>query len=123
MGVVGIPHIFDSVVFTNLSYGLLGSHIAAFCCGVNDDDVLVFAWPWATPEIPNPVNVIIVATRTMDKDTLLKDAFTLLMIKWIKIAWYKSNSLSELNRYVKFIIGGYLSLNARCPKKAPRVVS
>jgi hypothetical protein len=27
----------DSVELTKLSFGLLGSHIAAFCCGVNDD--------------------------------------------------------------------------------------
>ena len=35
--VTGIPHIFDSVVFTGLSFdnGLLGLHIASFCCGVN----------------------------------------------------------------------------------------
>jgi hypothetical protein len=29
----GIPHNFDSVELTNLSFGLLMSHIAAFCCG------------------------------------------------------------------------------------------
>jgi hypothetical protein len=35
--VTGIPHIFDSVVLTGLSFdnGLLGLHIASFCCGVN----------------------------------------------------------------------------------------
>ena len=35
--VTGIPHIFDSVVLTGLSFdsGLLGSQIASFCCGVN----------------------------------------------------------------------------------------
>src|ERR671939_57691 len=34
--VTGIPHIFDSVVLTGLSFdaGLLGLHIASFCCGV-----------------------------------------------------------------------------------------
>jgi hypothetical protein len=31
--VIGIPHIFDSVVLTNLSFGLLGSHIFDFSCG------------------------------------------------------------------------------------------
>jgi hypothetical protein len=36
--VFGIPHILDSVVLTTLRLGLLGSHIAALCCGVNDDD-------------------------------------------------------------------------------------
>jgi hypothetical protein len=38
--VFGIPHIFDSVVLTGLSFdvGLLGLHIASFCSGVNDDD-------------------------------------------------------------------------------------
>ena len=37
----GMPHNFDSVELTKLSFGLLGSHIAAFCCGVNDDAVLL----------------------------------------------------------------------------------
>ena len=40
--VTAIPHIFDSVILTTLSFGLLGSHIAAFCCGVIDG---IFAWP------------------------------------------------------------------------------
>jgi hypothetical protein len=41
--VTGIPHILDSVVLTGLSLdGLLGSHIAAFCSGVDDDDDVVF---------------------------------------------------------------------------------
>jgi hypothetical protein len=31
--VFGIPHIFDSVVLTNLSFGLLGSHIFDFSSG------------------------------------------------------------------------------------------
>jgi hypothetical protein len=31
--VFGIPHIFDSVVLTNLSFGLLGSHIFDFSAG------------------------------------------------------------------------------------------
>ena len=31
--VFGIPHIFDSVVLTNLSFGLLGSHISDFSSG------------------------------------------------------------------------------------------
>ena len=31
--VTGIPHIFDSVILTTLSFGLLGLHIAAFSCG------------------------------------------------------------------------------------------
>ena len=42
--VFGIPHIFDSVVLTNLSFGLLGSHISDFSSGetvllVGDDEV------------------------------------------------------------------------------------
>jgi hypothetical protein len=41
VGVGGIPHIRDSVELTNVSLGL---HIAAFCCGVNDD-VILFPWP------------------------------------------------------------------------------
>jgi hypothetical protein len=34
------PHILDSVVLTKSSFddGLLGSHIAALCCSVNDND-------------------------------------------------------------------------------------
>jgi hypothetical protein len=35
----GIPHIFDSVVLTCLSPG---SHIAALCSGVNDDDEVLY---------------------------------------------------------------------------------
>jgi hypothetical protein len=37
--VTGMPHIFDSVVLTGLSFadGLLGLHIASFCSGVNDE--------------------------------------------------------------------------------------
>jgi hypothetical protein len=31
--VTGIPHIFDSVILTTLSFGLLGLQIAAFSCG------------------------------------------------------------------------------------------
>ena len=31
--VIGRPHIFDSVVLTNLSFGLLGSHSFDFSCG------------------------------------------------------------------------------------------
>jgi hypothetical protein len=42
VGVGGIPHIRDSVVLTKLSFG---SHIAAFCSGVNDDGVILFPWP------------------------------------------------------------------------------
>ncbi len=42
--VFGIPHMFDSVVLTNLSFGLLGSHIFDFSSGetvllVGDDEV------------------------------------------------------------------------------------
>lgn len=40
--VFGRPHIFDSVVLTDLSIdaGLLGSHIADLCSGVIDDVIL-----------------------------------------------------------------------------------
>ena len=42
--VTGIPHIFDSVVLTGLSFdnGLFGLHIISFCSGVND---VSFVWP------------------------------------------------------------------------------
>jgi hypothetical protein len=46
--VTGIPHIFDSVVLTGLSFdaGLLGLHIASFCCGVKVTFPCVrFPWP------------------------------------------------------------------------------
>jgi hypothetical protein len=43
----GIPHAFDSVELTKLSFGLLGSHIAALCCGVNDDVAVVVVFDWA----------------------------------------------------------------------------
>ena len=58
--VFGIPHIFDSVVLTNLSFGLLGSHSFDFSCGdmvelgegsgeVDGDGVIggVFCSTWA----------------------------------------------------------------------------
>ena len=40
--------------------GLLGSQIAAFCSGVNDnedDEDIVFDWPWAIPGFPKSVNI------------------------------------------------------------------
>ena len=78
----GIPHNFDSVELTKLSFGLLGLHIADFCCGVNDVAVLLLPWPWATPKIPNSVIVIIVAAKkTRDIDMALKHApFLLVMV-------------------------------------------
>jgi hypothetical protein len=39
------------VELTQLSFELLGSHIAAFCPGVKDDEILLFTWPLATPKI------------------------------------------------------------------------
>jgi hypothetical protein len=64
--VTGIPHIFDSVVLTGLSFdnGLLGLHIASFCCGVNVTFPTVtfpcvwFPWPCALPKVPNTVSII-----------------------------------------------------------------
>jgi hypothetical protein len=50
VGVFGIPHIIDSVVLTIVS---LGSHIAAFCRGVN----VGFPWAWAVSRPANSVNV------------------------------------------------------------------
>ena len=70
--VFGIPHVCDSVVLTDLSFdnGLLGSHIADFCSGVNvrfpsiddDDDVILFPWPWAIPKFPDSDNVDAITT-------------------------------------------------------------
>src|SRR3954470_14532004 len=45
VGVEGMLRIFDSVELTKLSFGLLGLHIADFCCGINDDGVLLLTWP------------------------------------------------------------------------------
>ena len=74
VGVGGMPHIFDSVELTNLSFGLLGSHIAAFCCGVNDD-VILFPWPWAIRKFPNSVSATdnILAARIIVIDIMLID--------------------------------------------------
>ena len=70
--VFGTPHVCDSVVLTDLSFdnGLLGSHIADFCSGVNvrfssiddDDDVILFPWPWAIPKFPDSDNVDAITT-------------------------------------------------------------
>jgi hypothetical protein len=56
----GIPHIRDSVSLTNLSFGLLGLHIAAFCCGVND---VIFPWPLAMLRFPNSISVNTLAAK------------------------------------------------------------
>jgi hypothetical protein len=64
--VTGIPHIFDSVVLTGLSFdnGLLGLHIASFCCGVNVTFPTVtfpcvwFPWPCALAKLPNTASII-----------------------------------------------------------------
>jgi len=57
--VFGIPHIFDSVVLTNLSFGLLGSHIFDFSSGeivllVGDGEVggEGVTWAWLPLIIP-----------------------------------------------------------------------
>ena len=57
--VFGIPHILDSVVLTKSSFdnGLLGSHIAAFCSGVNDDDVDVL--PSSDPGLLQSVQILL----------------------------------------------------------------
>src|SRR5919197_5490953 len=86
VGVGGIPHIFDSVELTNLSFGLLGLHIAAFCCDVNDDnddDVLLLNWPWATSKFPNSVIDItntILAAMIVVIDIIPRDIFCRLMV-------------------------------------------
>ena len=41
-GVVGMPHIFDSVVLT---CDPTDEHIADCCSGVNDEDDVMFSWP------------------------------------------------------------------------------
>jgi hypothetical protein len=81
VGVGGIPHIRDSVVLTKLSFGLLVSHIAVFCSGVNDD-VILFPWPWAIPKFPNSVSATdnILVARIIVIDTMLRDAISKLTI-------------------------------------------
>ena len=63
--VFGIPLMFDSVVLIGLRFdsGLLRSHIAAFCSGVDDDcvDVVLSSWPWAATKCVNPINVTAIA--------------------------------------------------------------
>jgi hypothetical protein len=76
--VLGMPHISDSVEFTKLSFGLLGSHIAAFCCGVNDD--VIFDWPWATLNFPNSVNITIAAAMMITIARTLRNASFLDML-------------------------------------------
>jgi hypothetical protein len=57
--VFGMPHIFHSVILTGLRFysGLLGSHIAAFCSGVNDDDVDVL--PSSDPGLLQSVQILL----------------------------------------------------------------
>jgi len=83
----GRPHVFDSVELTKLSFGLLGSHIAALCSGVNDDAVVVvFDWAWAPPKTPNPLKVTVVEASTIDINTRLKDTFAIFLNrKWTDI--------------------------------------
>jgi hypothetical protein len=52
----GMPHIFDSVEFTNLRSGLSGLHNLAFCSGVN-------SWAWPSLKIPI-TDIVIVAAIT-----------------------------------------------------------
>jgi hypothetical protein len=81
--VFGIPHIVDSVVLTKSSFddGLLGSHIAAFCSGVNDD-VVLFTCPWAIPKFANPVNVTMIAVTTVNIIIILRHTFSFLGLSY-----------------------------------------
>src|SRR6266487_4901114 len=63
--VFGIPHLFDSVVLTNLSFGLLGSHIFDFSSG--ETVVLVgdgVTWAWLTLIIPISNTALAAAATT-----------------------------------------------------------
>ena len=82
--VTGIAHIFDSVVLTGLRFdsGLLGSQIAAFCSGVNDndedDDDVLLAWHCGILTFPVSVNAFsktMVATRIKLIDITFNDIF------------------------------------------------
>jgi hypothetical protein len=72
-GVAGIPHIFDSVELTNLSFGLLGLQNAAFCLGVS-------SWACVTLKVSIPVIIIVVTraaiiTGIMKSLVIIVDAF------------------------------------------------
>jgi hypothetical protein len=63
--VFGIPHIFDSVVLTNLSFGLLGSHLFDFSSG--ETVILVgdgVTWAWLTLIIPISNTALAAAATT-----------------------------------------------------------
>jgi hypothetical protein len=68
-GVIGMPHIFDSVALTCVSPG---AHIAAFCSGVNDD--VMFPWAWAILKILNSPTARLAAKMPII-DITLKDVF------------------------------------------------
>jgi hypothetical protein len=46
-----------------------------FCCGVNDDDVILFPWPSAILKLPNSANATdtILAARIIVIDIMLRD--------------------------------------------------
>lgn len=73
-----------------------GSHIAAFCSGVNDDnDDVVFAWPWAVLKILNCPNVTTARLAAMMPiiDTTPKDVSLFDISAENKMAVYKINLL------------------------------
>ena len=86
--VFGIPHIFDSVVLTNLSFGLLGSHISDFSSGetvllvVGDGEVgeegVTWAWlPLIIPISNTALADAIAAANTTAVRLILIDIFVL----------------------------------------------
>ena len=96
--VTGMPHIFDSVVLTGLSFdaGLLGLHIASFCAGVNDE--VAFTWAWADIILPNSGSISINEARVL---TIVKmprndHCFPPSIAYWSKNIVYKNHHVKTM---------------------------
>jgi hypothetical protein len=109
--VFGIPHICDSVVLTNLSFGLLGSHNFDFSTGetvvlvgdgevggdgdvgegpkgsTGDRDVCFSSWAWLTLIIPISNTALAAATAaTIIANTLPTDMISVFIFIGIRIS-------------------------------------
>ena len=108
--VFGIPHIFDSVVLTNLSFGLLGSHIFDFSAGetvvlVGDGegigDGVTWAWlPLIIPISNTALADAIAAVNTTAVKLILIDIFVLNIDVGLALL---TKSLSQKYRHDVFI--------------------
>ena len=94
-GVIGMPHIFDSVALTCVSPG---AHIAAFCSGVNDN--VMFPWAWAILKILNSPNVTTarLAAKMPIIDITLRDVFLHDIAAENKMAIYKIILYQKLHK-------------------------